>query len=77
LQGIFYKLNIYEYHLITMGSFQCNTEKKDDYLRIIIERKMDNKDTTLDKKIHNEILRIKGLMEYKFDIDDNEVIKHI
>jgi hypothetical protein len=60
-----------------MGSLQCNTEKKDDYLRIIIERKMENKDSTLDKKIHNEILRIKGLMEYKFDIDDNEVIKHI
>ena len=60
-----------------MGPIQCNTEKKDNYLLLIIERKLENKDTPLDKKIHNEYLQIKGLVQYKFEINELEVFLNL
>ena len=50
-----------------MGNSQCTSDKKDSYLWSIIERKLENKDTPLDKKIHNEYLKLVGLKEYQFN----------
>ena len=52
-----------------MGSLNCNIDKKDNYLWLIIERKIQNKDTPLDKKVHNEYLQINGLVQYKFEVN--------
>ena len=49
-----------------MGGIECSSERRDTLI-LIIERKLENKETPLDKKIHNEYLRIIGLEEYKFD----------
>ena len=39
---------------------ECSTGKRNNYLQSLIERKLDNKDTPLDTKIHNEYLHIFG-----------------
>ena len=50
-----------------MGNTQCKTDKKDSYLWLIILRKLNNKDTPLDKKIHNEYMDIIGIKDFQFD----------
>lgn len=41
-----------------MGAFQC-AENEDRLFLKILERKMDERETHLDKKIHNEFLKLK------------------
>ena len=50
-----------------MGNSQCGSERKDSYLWEIIKRKQANKDTPLDKKIHNEYMTLIGLSEHQFE----------
>ena len=54
-----------------MGNTQCTSDKSDSYLWSIIERKLENKDTPLDKKIHNEYLKLVGLDHYQFNENVN------
>ena len=44
-----------------MGKIQCKSANKHQELLAIIESKLENKDTPLDKKLHSEYLRIVGL----------------
>jgi hypothetical protein len=50
-----------------MGNTQCASDRKENYLWQIIQRKLNNKDTPLDKKIHNEYLTLIGFSEHKFE----------
>jgi hypothetical protein len=50
-----------------MGGIECASEKRNTILWSIIERKLENKDTPLDKKIHNEYLRLMGLNDFHFE----------
>lgn len=50
-----------------MGGIECNSETRETLLWSIIERKLENKDTPLDKKIHNDYLNLMGLKEFQFD----------
>jgi hypothetical protein len=50
-----------------MGNTQCSSDKKDSYLWTIIQRKLLNKDTPLDKKMHNEYMNLIGLQEHQFE----------
>lgn len=50
-----------------MGNTQCSSDKKDSYLWSIIQRKLLNKDTPLDKKIHNEYMNLIGLKDHQFE----------
>ena len=50
-----------------MGGVECASEKRNTFLWSIIERKLENKDTPLDKKIHNEYLILMGMKEYQFE----------
>ena len=44
-----------------MGGIECSSVKRELFLQALIERKLENKDTPLDTKIHNEYLNILGL----------------
>lgn len=55
-----------------MGGIECTSETRDTFLWSIIERKLENKDTPLDKKIHNDYLNLLGLNQYQFE--ENQVI---
>ena len=55
-----------------MGGIECSTEKRNTFLWSIIDRKLENKDTPLDKRIHNEYLNLMGIKEYHFD--ENQVM---
>ena len=57
-----------------MGITQCASERKDSYLWSIIERKLGNKDTPLDRKIHNEYMSLIGMKEHQFQ-DVNLVLR--
>src|SRR5574343_1410025 len=59
-----------------MGGIECASERKDNFLWSIIERKLENKDTPLDKKIHNEYLSLMGYNEYHFE-DGVKVINNL
>jgi hypothetical protein len=54
-----------------MGGIECTSLSRDTFLMSIIERKLENKDTSLDKKIHNDYLNIIGINHFKFD--ENQV----
>lgn len=55
-----------------MGGIECSTDKRNTFLWSIIDRKLENKDTPLDKRIHNEYLNLMGIKEYHFD--ENQVM---
>ena len=50
-----------------MGNTQCASDKKDNYLWSIIQRKLVNKETPLDKRIHNEYMSLIGLQDHRFE----------
>jgi hypothetical protein len=50
-----------------MGGIECTSDRRDQFLWTIIERKLENKDTPLDKKIHNEYLALMGYNDYQFE----------
>lgn len=50
-----------------MGNTQCSSEKKESYLWQIVQRKLSNQDTPLDKIIHNEYMNLIGLKDHNFE----------
>ena len=50
-----------------MGGIECTTERRNTILWSIIDRKLENKDTPLDKKIHNEYLSLMGYNDLQFE----------
>jgi hypothetical protein len=53
-----------------MGAFQCSDNEDRLFLKIL-DRKIEEKDTHLDRRIHNEYLKIKGL---KNNIEESEKV---
>lgn len=50
-----------------MGGIECTSETRNTILWSIIGRKLENKDTPLDKKIHNEYLTLMGYNDFHFE----------